>query len=199
MVLGITIAFMTLGIIGIIYNIYYNKDRTDYEVFENYATFWSDHEYVKLTFDEFIKYYNLNPKSWYVIERYIYYYSKNNKYYITFNTYKDYKKFIKWFADKEKREQEEEELKMALEFCDCVKAECEAQRKKSEEQIHKAIVDSSKLLAEAIKNDAVLSQKYVCKVNDEGMFEIFERNSPFLATWATPSFGENLQNLKNII
>lgn len=92
-------------IIGIII---YNTKRVRY-------TSWYEEGNPSLSFEEFLSFYNINPGRWEVKNAYdwdgepynmLVYYAKEGKLIFSWKTNRDYKDYLKWTNDKERRERD---------------------------------------------------------------------------------------------
>lgn len=92
-------------IIGIIV---YNIKRVRY-------TSWYEEGNPNLSFEEFLSFYNINPGRWEVKNAYdwdggpynmLVYYAKEGKLIFSWKTNRDYKDYLKWTNDKERRERD---------------------------------------------------------------------------------------------
>lgn len=92
-------------IIGIIV---YNIKRVRY-------TSWYEEGNPSLSFEEFLSFYNINPGRWEVKNAYdwdgepynmLVYYAKEGKLIFSWKTNRDYKDYLKWTNDKERRERD---------------------------------------------------------------------------------------------
>lgn len=172
-VLGIIIIFAI--ILSIVSN--YFKDWGNYKSFKEQAIGWHD-KTIKLTFDEVMKYSVIKPDKWCVSDNSISYkIDKKNiigesKFYVYFGSYKEYRKFIQWWENKRTKAMQEAELLKGLEFCDLMKADCQALKEESQEAIRKAAISSAQLIKQTVENDAGLKHIYKCVVNEDGTIEL---------------------------
>lgn len=159
----------------------YFKDWENYKGFKEQAIKWHE-KTVELTFDEVMKYSAIKPDKWDISGNLISYkIDKRNiigesKFYVYFNSYKEYRKFIQWWKNKKGKEKQEAELLKGLEFCDLMKEDCQALKEESQEAIRKAAINSAKLIKQTIESDAELNYTYRCLVNDDGTVEIVKYN-----------------------
>lgn len=176
-VLGIFIVFAIICFITFNYFKYYEN----YKAFNEEARKWHDKS-VELTFDEVMKYSTIKPEKWCVSGSSISYQIKKkniigeSRFYVYFKSYKDYTKFIQWWANKKMRAEQEEELRIGLEFCDLMKEDCQALKEESREAIRKAAINSAKLIKQTIEGDAELNHSYRCVVDDDGTIAIVKYN-----------------------
>lgn len=172
-ILGIIIIFAI--ILSIVSN--YFKDWGNYKGFKEQAIGWHD-KTISLTFDEVMKYSVIKPDKWCVSGNLISYkIDKKNivgesKFYVYFDSYKEYRKFIQWWENKKNKAKQEEELLKSLEFCDLMKEDCQTLKKESKETIRKATINGAKLIKQTIENDADLKLIYKCVVNEDGTIEL---------------------------
>ena len=175
-ILGIFFAFA----VGCFLVFNYFKEWDNYKTFNSNAVVWHDKS-VELTFDEVMKYSAIKPDKWTITKDSISYKitKKNiigeNKFFVRFKTYKDYVNFIQQWEDKKDRQKREEELRIGLEFCDLMKEDCRALKEESQKAIHKATVESVRLIKKTIEEDADLNNIYMCKVNEDGTVEIIKK------------------------
>lgn len=173
-VLGIFIVFAI-----ICFTIFsYFKDWENYKGFKKQAIGWHD-KTVELTFDEVMKYSAIKPDKWNISGNLISYKTGKrtrnggeDNFYVYFNSYKEYRKFIQWWENKKNRAKQEAELLKGLEFCDLMKEDCKALKEESQEAIRKAAINSAKLIKQTVENDADLKHIYKCVVNDDGTIEL---------------------------
>lgn len=169
----------------------YFKDWENYKGFKEQAIKWHE-KTVELTFDEVMKYSAIKPDKWDISGNLISYkIDKRNiigesKFYVYFNSYKEYRKFIQWWKNKKGKEKQEAELLKGLEFCDLMKEDCQALKEESQEAIRKAAINSAKLIKQTIESDAELNYTYRCLVNDDGTVEIVKYNNSKTARLTTP-------------
>lgn len=169
----------------------YFKDWENYKGFKEQAIKWHE-KTVELTFDEVMKYSAIKPDKWDISGNLISYkIDKRNiigesKFYVYFNSYKEYRKFIQWWKNKKGKEKQEAELLKGLEFCDLMKEDCQALKEESQEAIRKAAINSAKLIKQTIESDAELNYTYRCLVNDDGTVEIVKYNNSKTAQLTTP-------------
>ena len=156
----------------------YFKDWENYQGFKEQATRWHD-KTVELTFDEVMKYSAIKPDKWCIKRNFISYKTGKrtrnggeDNFYVYFNSYKEYRKFIQWWENKKNRAKQEEELLKSLEFCDLMKKDCQTLHEESQEAIRKAAINSAKLIKQTVENDAELKHIYKCVVNDDGTIEL---------------------------
>lgn len=173
-ILGIFIVFAVICFLVFNYFRYYEN----YKTFNEEAKKWHDKN-VELTFDEVMKYSAIKPEKWIISGGSISYktgkrtqHGGENNFYVYFKSYKEYTKFIQWWADKKMRAKQEEELRIGLEFCDLMKADCKALKEESQKAIRKATIESARLIKQTIETDKDISHKYECKVNEDGTIEI---------------------------
>lgn len=159
----------------------YFKDWENYKGFKEQAIKWHE-KTVELTFDEVMKYSAIKPDKWDISGNLISYkIDKRNiigesKFYVYFNSYKEYRKFIQWWKNKKGKEKQEAELLKGLEFCDLMKEDCQALKEESQEAIRKAAINSAKLIKQTIESDAELNHSYRCVVDDDGTIAIVKYN-----------------------
>ena len=169
----------------------YFKDWENYKGFKEQAIKWHE-KTVELTFDEVMKYSAIKPDKCDISGNLISYkIDKRNiigesKFYVYFNSYKEYRKFIQWWKNKKGKEKQEAELLKGLEFCDLMKEDCQALKEESQEAIRKAAINSAKLIKQTIESDAELNYTYRCLVNDDGTVEIVKYNNSKTARLTTP-------------
>lgn len=169
----------------------YFKDWENYKGFKEQAIKWHE-KTVELTFDEVMKYSAIKPDKWDISGNLISYkIDKRNiigesKFYVYFNSYKEYRKFIQWWKNKKGKEKQEAELLKGLEFCDLMKEDCQALKEESQEAIRKAAINSAKLIKQTIESDAELNYTYRCLVNNDGTVEIVKYNNSKTARLTTP-------------
>lgn len=127
-----------------------------------------------LSFDEFLKFYNLNPDKWGItyIDNIKYNYKAHDKtaYRIVFNKYSDYRKFREWTTNKKLREREEKELTSNLAFCDQLKKDIQAMQEESHKQIHEAKERGMDLIQQCLANERAKKEKEK-KKNDFGSLD----------------------------
>ena len=169
----------------------YFKDWENYKGFKEQAIKWHE-KTVELTFDEVMKYSAIKPDKWDISGNLISYkIDKRNiigesKFYVYFNSYKEYRKFIQWWTNKKTKAKQEAELLKGLEFCKLMKEDCQALKEESQEAIRKAAINSAKLIKQTIESDAELNYTYRCLVNDDGTVEIVKYNNSKTARLTTP-------------
>ena len=173
-VLGIFIVFAIICFT--VFN--YFKDWENYKGFTKEAIEWHN-KTVELTFDEVMKYSVIKPDKWCIKRNFIFYktgkrtrYGGEDNFYVYFSSYKEYRKFIQWWENKKNRAKQEDELLKGLEFCDLMKKDCQALHEESQEAIHKAAINSAKLIKQTVENDAELKHIYKCAVNEDGTVEL---------------------------
>lgn len=173
-ILGILIVFTIICFIVFSYF----KDWENYQGFKEQATGWHE-KTVELTFDEVMKYSVIKPDKWCLSGNSIYYKTGKrtrnggeNNFYVYFSSYKEYRKFIQWWENKENKAKQENELLKGLEFCDFMKEDCRALKEESQETIRKAAINSAKLIKQTIETDKDINHRYECKVNEDGTIEI---------------------------
>ena len=173
-VLGIFIVFAIICFT--VFN--YFKDWENYKGFTKEAIEWHN-KTVELTFDEVMKYSAIKPNKWCIKRNFISYKTGKrtrnggeDNFYVYFNSYKEYRKFIQWWENKKNRAKQEDELLKGLEFCDLMKKDCQALKEESQEAIRKAAINSAKLIKQTVENDADLKHIYKCVVNDDGTIEL---------------------------
>lgn len=173
-VLGIFIVFAIICFT--VFN--YFKDWENYKGFTKEAIEWHN-KTVELTFDEVMKYSAIKPDKWCIKRNFISYKTGKrtrnggeDNFYVYFNSYKEYRKFIQWWENKKNRAKQEEELLKSLEFCDLMKKDCQALHEESQEAIRKAAINSAQLIKQTVENDADLKHIYKCVVNDDGTIEL---------------------------
>lgn len=156
----------------------YFKDWENYQGFNEQATRWHE-KTIELTFDEVMKYSAIKPDKWNISGNLISYKTGKrtrnggeDNFYVYFNSYKEYRKFIQWWRNKKNREKQEDELLKSLEFCDLMKKDCQALHEESQEAIRKAAINSAKLIKQTVENDADLKHIYKCVVNDDGTIDL---------------------------
>ena len=156
----------------------YFKDWENYKDFKKQTIGWHE-KTIELTFDEVMKYSAIKPDKWNISGDLISY--KTGKctsnggvddFYIYFGSYKEYRKFIQWWENKNTKAKQEDELLKSLEFCDLMKKDCQALHEESQEAIRKAAINSAKLIKQTVENDADLKHIYKCVVNDDGTIEL---------------------------
>jgi len=172
----------------------YFKDWENYKSFKFEVTKWHE-KTVELTFDEMMKYSVIKPDKWNISSNSISYKTGKrtrnggeNNFYVYFDSYKEYRKFIRWWENKKNREKQEAELLKGLEFCDLMKEDCRALKEESQKAIHKATVESVRLIKKTIEEDADLNNIYMCKVNEDGTVEIIKKPTK-TATLSDKPFG----------
>ena len=160
----------------------YFKDWENYKGFKKQTIGWHD-KTVELTFDEVMKYSAIKPDKWNISGNLISYKTGKrtrnggeDNFYVYFNSYKEYRKFIQWWENKKNRAKQEDELLKGLEFCDLMKKDCQALHEESQEAIRKAAINSAKLIKQTVENDADLKHIYKCVVNDDGTIELVKYN-----------------------
>lgn len=173
-VLGIFIVFAVICFT--VFN--YFKDWENYKGFTKEAIEWHN-KTVELTFDEVMKYSAIKPDKWCIKRNFIFYktgkrtrYGGEDNFYVYFSSYKEYRKFIQWLENKKNRAKQEDELLKGLEFCDLMKKDCQALHEESQEAIHKAAINSAKLIKQTVESDAELKHIYKCAVNEDGTVEL---------------------------
>lgn len=175
-VLGIFIVFAIICFIVFSYF----KDWENYQGFKEQVIGWHD-KTVELTFDEVMKYSAIKPDKWNISGNLISYKTGKrtrnggeDNFYVYFNSYKEYRKFIQWWVNKKNRAKQEDELLKSLEFCDLMKKDCQALKEESQEAIRKAAINSAKLIKQTVENDAELKHIYKCVANDDGTIELIK-------------------------
>ena len=173
-VLGIFIVFAIICFT--VFN--YFKDWENYKGFTKEAIEWHN-KTVELTFDEVMKYSAIKPDKWCIKRNFISYKTGKrtrnggeDNFYVYFNSYKEYRKFIQWWENKKNRAKQEDELLKGLEFCDLMKEDCQALKEESQEAIRKAAISSAQLIKQTVENDAELKHIYKCVVNKDGTVEL---------------------------
>ena len=173
-VLGIFIVFAIICFT--VFN--YFKDWENYKGFTKEAIEWHN-KTVELTFDEVMKYSAIKPDKWCIKRNFISYKTGKrtrnggeDNFYVYFNSYKEYRKFIQWWENKKNRAKQEDELLKGLEFCDLMKEDCQALKEESQEAIRKAAISSAQLIKQTVENDAELKHIYKCAVNEDGTVEL---------------------------
>lgn len=185
--LGIFIIFAI--IFSIVSN--YFKNWGNYKGFKEQAIGWHD-KTIKLTFDEVMKYSAIKPDKWCISGNSISYkIDKKNiigesRFYVYFDSYKEYRKFIQWWENKKNKAKQEEELLKGLEFCDLMKKDCQALKEESQEAIRKATISSAQLIKQTVENDADLKLIYKCVVNEDGTIELVKCDCTKTARLTTP-------------
>lgn len=175
-VLGIFIVFAIICFT--VFN--YFKDWENYKGFTKEAIEWHN-KTVELTFDEVMKYSAIKPDKWCIKRNFISYKTGKrtrnggeDNFYVYFSSYKEYRKFIQWWENKKNRAKQEDELLKSLEFCDLMKKDCQALHEESQEAIHKAAINSAKIIKQTVENDAELKHIYKCAVNEDGTVELIK-------------------------
>ena len=173
-VLGIFIVFAIICFT--VFN--YFKDWENYKGFTKEAIEWHN-KTVELTFDEVMKYSAIKPDKWCIKRNFISYKTGKrtrnggeDNFYVYFNSYKEYRKFIQWWENKKNRAKQEDELLKGLEFCKKKKKDCQALKEESQEAIRKAAISSAELIKQTVENDAELKHIYKCVVNKDGTVEL---------------------------
>ena len=156
----------------------YFKDWENYQEFKKQTIGWHE-KTIELTFDEVMKYSAIKPDKWNISGDLISYNPGKctcnggvDNFYVYFNSYKEYRKFIQWWENKNTKAKQEDELLKGLEFCDLMKKDCQALKEESQEAIRKAAINSAKLIKQTVENDAELKHIYKCVVNDDGTVEL---------------------------
>lgn len=187
-VLGIFI--ISAIICFIVFN--YFKDWENYQGFKEQATRWHE-KTVELTFDEVMKYSAIKPDKWCVTGNSISYKTGKrtrnggeDNFYVYFGSYKEYRKFVQWWENKNNKIKQEDEVLKGLEFCDLMKEDCRALKEESQEAIRKAVINSAKLIKQTVENDAELKYIYKCVVNNDGTIELVKYNCTDTAQLTTP-------------
>lgn len=170
----------------------YFKDWENYKGFKEAVIKWHE-KTVELTFDEVMKYSAIKPDKWCVTGNSISYKTGKrtrnggeNNFYVYFGSYKEYRKFIQWWTNKKIKAKQEAELLKGLEFCDLMKADCQALKEESQEAIRKAAINSARLIKQTIEDDAELNHSYRCVVDDDGTIAIVKYNYSKTAQLTTP-------------
>lgn len=116
-----------------------------------------------LTYDQFIKFYSICPDKWTIKAQSICYKIPDEKcekyktiwgeekypnFYIKFATYKDYKKYRKFYSNKEKQDAEMLNNKTGLEFVALMENECNLLREKSMKTIAESAENTKKIVEE---------------------------------------------------
>lgn len=170
----------------------YFKDWENYKFFKDRAVEWHE-KTIELTFDEVMKYSAIKPDKWNISGNLISYKTGKrtrnggeDNFYVYFNSYKEYRKFIQWWENKNTKAKQEDELLKSLEFCDLMKKDCQALHEESQEAIRKAAINSAKLIKQTVENDAELKHIYKCVVNDDGTIELVKYDCTKTAQLTTP-------------
>lgn len=170
----------------------YFKDWENYQGFKEQAIRWHE-KTVELTFDEVMKYSAIKPDKWCVTGNSISYKTGKrtrnggeDNFYVYFGSYKEYRKFVQWWENKNNKIKQEDEVLKGLEFCDLMKEDCRALKEESQEAIRKAVINSAKLIKQTVENDAELKHIYKCVVNNDGTIELVKYNYTDTAQLTTP-------------
>ena len=136
------IVFITflLGIL-IILSISDSLNR-DFEYFNNYG----DRPTAKITFDEFLLFYECNKKNLSCKASYIVFDDGKKHIYLQFETRKEYKKYIKWLKVRQNLEKIKEEnsnkeyiIQSTLEKAQALKAKVEKEKEKANQEVQSVI------------------------------------------------------------
>ena len=157
--------------------------------------YWMDHDcyndtltnarsygrkYTTLTFDEFKKYYVINPNKWEMNYTWIRYITEKklnqvNYMYIVFSKYREYKKYREWYKAREKRKADEQQLITDLEFVEYMKCDCNELNAKSTQQIKEAYTNSVKLIKLAVAEDKDINDQFSVRFNEDGSIELVRK------------------------
>lgn len=148
-------------------------------------------KHTTLTFDEFKKYYAVNPDKWefnYIWVRYITEKKMNQMeyMYIVFPKYKEYKKYREWFEAREEREANEKQLMTDLEFVEYMKRDCNELKAKSSQQVKEACANSMELIKQAVAEDKDINDQFSVRFNEDGSIELVRKGKTKTTRLTTP-------------
>lgn len=148
-------------------------------------------KHTTLTFDEFKKYYSVNPDKWefnYIHIRYITEKKMNQvEYmYIVFPKYKEYRKYNEWFEAYKKREANEKQLMTDLEFVEYMKRDCNELKAKSSQQVKEACANSMELIKQAVAEDKDINDQFSVRFNEDGSIELVRKGKTKTTRLTTP-------------
>ena len=150
-----------------------------------------ERKHTVLTFDEFKKYYAVNPDKWefnYIWVRYITEKKMNQvEYmYIVFPKYKEYKRYREWFEAREEREANEKQLMTDLEFVEYMKRDCNELKAKSSQQVKEAYANSVELIKQAVAEDKDINDQFSVRFNEDGSIELVRKGKTKTTRLTTP-------------
>ena len=159
-------AVMVFSILSIALLCNYNKYKDAYNNMNDNVDQWHrESKKTTLTYDQFIKFYSICPDKWFINSTNVYYDIPKEKrekchdiwetecarFYIKFATYKDYREFMRFYLDKDKRDKEMAKNKESLEFVALMENECNLLREKSMKTITES-AENTKKIVEEMKN-----------------------------------------------
>ena len=153
-----------LSILGITLLCNYNKYKEAYnDMNDEFNIYHQERKKTILTYDQFIKFYSICPDKWSIGSKEIYYEipkEKREKYrtiwgveeraffYIKFAKYSDYRKYMRFYLDREKRQKEMRKNQEGLEFVALMENECNLLREKSMKTIAESAENTKKIVEE---------------------------------------------------
>ncbi len=148
-------------------------------------------KHTTLTFDNFKKYYAVNPDKWefnYIWVRYITEKKMNQMeyMYIVFPKYKEYKKYREWFEAREERKANEKQLMTDLEFVEYMKRDCNELKAKSSQQVKEACANSMELIKQAVAEDKDINDQFSVRFNEDGSIELVRKGKTKTTRLTTP-------------
>lgn len=126
---------------------------TQEDIRSSFRTYYRQYSYSQMphtTFEEFIQYYTVNPKAWYVDDKYemsVYRYNeKQDPIFLLFYPFEEYWKFYEWYADlkeentknaeaKKQRELEQKQTKEKIALLELVQKDIDALKAQSEREL----------------------------------------------------------------
>ena len=165
MVYIIIIVIIVLAVISLSFLCGYNKYKEAYkDMNETLDDYWhKKYKKTTLTYDQFIKFYSICPDKWTIKAQSVYYEIPEEKreyttflgikekclnFYIKFATYKDYRKYMLFYLNKEKQQTEMLNNKVGLEFVALMENECNLLREKSMKTIAESAENTKKIVEE---------------------------------------------------
>lgn len=139
---GVIIAIMFIS--ALIVYVYCITDNlnSDFKTFNNYG----DRTTAKITFDEFLLFYECNKKNLSCKTAYIVFDDGKKHIYLQFETKKEYKKYIKWLKvrqnlDKIKEENSNKEyiIQSTLEKAQALKAKADREKERANQEVNSVI------------------------------------------------------------
>ena len=139
--IGAIIAVISIGVLIVVYCITDNLN-SDFRHFNNYG----DRPTAKITFDEFLLFYECNKKNLSCKTAYIVFDDGKKHIYLQFETKKEYKKYMKWLKVHQNLEKIKEEnsnkeyiIQSTLEKAQVLKAKVEKEKEKANQEVKSVI------------------------------------------------------------
>lgn len=138
----ISIVFISSVIVGLIINCIVDGLDSDFKHFNDYG----DRPTAKITFDEFLLFYECNKRNLSCKTTYIIFDDCKKRICLQFETRKEYKKYIKWLKVQQNLEKIKEEnsnreyiIQSTLEKAQALKAKVEKEKEKANQEVQSVI------------------------------------------------------------